>query len=592
MKRYFAALILADFFLMAPLLYAIRARRDTSYYGSNNKYSVPTFGHPPVQYTDQTKTSTMEVCNEANSQCESSHAFIYKFQLPGKDTGTLTSLTLTVNATAGSIFSESPTWGVLTCVDNGAPAPCSDPNATLTTCAESTTVIESGIGTPTYSQTWTFAGCSQPFVAGQSLAIFIDLCTQNGCDDSQENPSPVIDYEDGAGVLVSVGVSRRAQFVPVTPCRLVDTRLDGGPIWAQTSRGFIVPDQGGCKIPAGATAYSLNVTVVPHGYLEFLTVFPTGEGQPVVSTLNSHDGRVKANAAIVPAGDQDSVSVYAYNTTDVVLDINGYFAPPGVLPAGISAMQFYPLPPCRVVDTRTGSGSPQGLGPPSLSAQMTRQFPVLDSPCFAGIPNTAQAYSFNFTAVPPGTNQSLEYLTVWPTGKTQPYVSTLNNPTATVVANAAIVPAGQNGDIDVFATDNTDLVIDVNGYFANPPQGGQAGLSLYSVYPCRLLDSRPPSGNGSFSGTLRVDVLNSVCASSNQAQSYVFNATVVPPGPMSYLTLWPDGRNQPTVSTLNAYDGEVTSNLAIVPAGQNGVVDVFASEPTNLLLDISGYFAP
>ena len=44
------------------------------------------------------------------------------------------------------------------------------------------------------------------------------------------------------------------------------------------------------------------------------------------------------------------------------------------------------------------------------------------------------------------------------------------------------------------------------------------------------------------------------------------NATVVPQqGPVGYLTLWPDGQGLPVVSTLNAYDGAVTSNMAIVP---------------------------
>ena len=42
--------------------------------------------------------------------------------------------------------------------------------------------------------------------------------------------------------------------------------------------------------------------------------------------MNSLDGRVKANAAIVPAGANASVNVFASNTTDVVLDIDGYFA--------------------------------------------------------------------------------------------------------------------------------------------------------------------------------------------------------------------------------------------------------------------------
>jgi hypothetical protein len=36
---------------------------------------------------------------------------------------------------------------------------------------------------------------------------------------------------------------------------------------------------------------------------------------------------------------------------------------------------------------------------------------------------------------------------------------------ATVIANAAVVPTGTAGSVDVYATQNTDLVIDINGYY-------------------------------------------------------------------------------------------------------------------------------
>jgi hypothetical protein len=45
------------------------------------------------------------------------------------------------------------------------------------------------------------------------------------------------------------------------------------------------------------------------------------------------------------------------------------------------------------------------------------------------------------------------------------------------------------------------------------------------------------------------------------------------------------------VSTLNALDGSISSNMAIVPS-TNGKVDAFASGITQLILDISSYFAP
>ncbi len=371
------------------------------------------------------------------------------------------------------------------------------------------------------------------------------------------------------------------QFVTVAPCRLIDTRQTGGPIQGGTFRTFPIPQEGGCNIPATATAYSINVTVVPMGYLNYITIWPAGiDLRPVVSTENSPDGRVKANAAIVPAGTNGGVNVYATDTTNVILDINGYFAP-----VTSSTLEFYPLPPCRVADTRDPS-KPSGLGPPSLTGGQPRAFPILNA-ATCNIPSSAAAYSLNFTVVPHGT---LSYLTVWPTGQTQPTVSTLNDVLGNVIANAAIVVAGTGSEVSAYATDNTDLIIDINGYFA---PAGTGGLSLYAVAPCRVIDTRHVGNGQPFSGTLNppVDVGGSVCGPPATAQAYVFNATVVPTGSLGYLTLWPDLTNQPTVSTLNALDGLVASNMAIVPS-TNGKVDAFANGTTQLVLDISAYYAP
>jgi len=388
----------------------------------------------------------------------------------------------------------------------------------------------------------------------------------------------------GNSVSIIAGAnSDAAQFLPVTPCRVADTRQTNGPfggpyLGSGTSRSFAVP-QSNCNIPSTAIAYSLNVTVVPlQGHtLEYLTIWPTGVPQPLVSTLNSLDGRVKANAAIVPAGAGGAVSVYATDSTNVILDINGYFQPPAS-----STLQFYPLAPCRVVDTRNARGE---LGGPSLQGGQERDFPVLSSNC--QIPSGAQAYSMNFTVVPVG-GKPLGYLTVWPAGLNQPVVSTLNNPTATIVANAAIVPSGTNGAIAVYPDQNTQLIVDINGYFAAPASGG---LSLYPSAPCRVLDTR--SNGGAFNGQRNppVNVAASGCNVPSTAQGYVFNATAIPTGSLGYLTLWADGDPQPTASTLNAVDGAVTSNMAIV-GNQDGKTDAYAYGTTQLLMDISSYFAP
>ncbi len=387
-----------------------------------------------------------------------------------------------------------------------------------------------------------------------------------------------LNSNDNTATVVAGGSPNPVQFVAVTPCRVVDTRPSAGgngPIPGGTAQSFVLSQLGGCNIPATATAYSLNVTVVPNGRLGYLTIWSTGATQPTASTMNSTDGRTKANAAIVPGGYQGAVSVYVSNTTNVILDINGYFTTPGA-----ETLQFYPLTPCRVVDTRNPTGP---LGGPFLSPG-ERDFPVLQA-TNCNIPDTAKAYSLNFTAIPYPSGHSLGYLTAWPEGEAQPTVSTLNNPTATNVANAAIVPAGTSGGISVYVPQTTNLAIDIDGYFAAP---GSGGLSLYPTSPCRVLDTR--QGGGPFSGELTVNVQGSPCTLP-AAQGYAFNATVVPSDGFHYLTLWPDGVPQPTVSTLNAADGFITSNMAIVPTN-NGKIDAGASGTTQLILDINGYFAP
>jgi len=118
-------------------------------------------------------------------------------------------------------------------------------------------------------------------------------------------------------------------------------------------------------------------------------------------------------------------------------------------------------------------------------------------------------------------------------------------------------------------------------------------MQLYPMSPCRVIDTRQIGNGHPFTGTLTpaVDVVDSPCGVPSTAGAYVFSATVVPSPRLSYLTLWPDGEGQPIVSTLNAADGWITSNMAIVP-NMDGKIDAYAAGVTQLILDISSYFAP
>ncbi len=354
------------------------------------------------------------------------------------------------------------------------------------------------------------------------------------------------------------------RFIPVTPFRAVDTR-NSTILASGSSRSFTISGSGG--VPASALAYSLNVTVVPSGTLQSLTVYPTGGTQPSFPLMSS-DGRVKAQAAIIQAGSNGAITVAASNQTQVIVDVNGYFVPA----SNSAGLAFYPVTPTRLFDTRSGT---------ALAGGSTQNFAIQST---AGIPATAQAYSLNITAVPSG---NLGDLIVWPAGQAEPATSTLNTGT-NITANAAIVGAGTNGSISVYTTGTTNLIIDINGYWA---PAGTGGLSLYPVTPVRTYNSGTTnSGNTDVSGTVTIPAPSASTGIPGTPSALLLNATVTPPSALGDIVLWAAGTSEPNVSTLNANDGSVTSNLAIVGL-RNGSVNAFVTSPTILTIDVYGYFA-
>jgi hypothetical protein len=145
--------------------------------------------------------------------------------------------------------------------------------------------------------------------------------------------------------------------------------------------------------------------------------------------------------------------------------------------------------------------------------------------------------------------------------------------------------------VNVFASNPTHVILDVTGYYA-PPSAGS--LDFFPAAPCRILDTRDPAGpfGGPMLGSNQTRTFmppQSACNVPSTAKAYSLNATVVPPAPLGFLTLWGSG-TQPGVSTLNAGDGLITSNAALIPAGAGGMLTFFPSNPTNVILDVNGYF--
>ncbi len=148
-------------------------------------------------------------------------------------------------------------------------------------------------------------------------------------------PRPAADVKQPTSTTVDL------LFTPVTPCRIIDTRLAGGPIAAGTTRNFVVTgttsfsDQGGtsggCGIPAGSPAAVINYVAVGPAGPGDLRVVPAGTPIPTASILNyAPVGNLNiANGVATPlftGALAFHITVQAdVSATDLVADVLGYF---------------------------------------------------------------------------------------------------------------------------------------------------------------------------------------------------------------------------------------------------------------------------
>lgn len=145
------------------------------------------------------------------------------------------------------------------------------------------------------------------------------------------------------------------------------------------------------------------------------------------------------------------------------------------LPGGVTTdvLVFVPIAPCRLADTRSSSGHP-ALGSTPLAPLTPRTLPIAG---FCGVSIQSlfagpEAYSLSVTVVPPGGTTG-GYLLVYPNPVTPiPLVASMTwNPSASYQSNAVITAASSGGSVNVVANATTDVVIDINGYYAAPSDG-------------------------------------------------------------------------------------------------------------------------
>jgi uncharacterized protein YkwD len=237
-------------------------------------------------------------------------------------------------------------------------------------------------------------------------------------------------------------------FNPVIPQRLLDTRLSQPLRAGQVLRVDV--EGGASPAPDAAVAVAVNLTGVLPDQNGWVRAFPCDVAEPEVSSMNPQVGLAKANSAIIPTAADGTICLTSDITTDIIIDITGWFGPQG-------GLEFVPLTPLRLTDTRQVHPDLNGgSGPRFVEPGEVFRVQIAGN---RGVTSAAKAATLNLVAAG---GPAAGYLTVVPCGGGS-QVSNLNYPGLGAVANGATVMLDSQGSVCVTTSAPTYLIIDITG---------------------------------------------------------------------------------------------------------------------------------
>ena len=187
---------------------------------------------------------------------------------------------------------------------------------------------------PSYATVWP-CGAPQPTASNVNLNSAGDLVPNAVISKLGTDGKVCIFTLAGMDLIADVSgyAPAGAQYISITPARLLDTRASGetidglaeggGAIVADSERSLDVGGRGG--VPDGAVAVAINVTVSGATGFGYITVWPCGTPRPLSSNVNYAPGVTTANLVMPGLGAGGTVCFYSLATTDLIVDVSGYF---------------------------------------------------------------------------------------------------------------------------------------------------------------------------------------------------------------------------------------------------------------------------
>ena len=243
---------------------------------------------------------------------------------------------------------------------------------------------------------------------------------------------------------------------------------------------------------------------------------------------------------------------------------------------------FTQLGPVRILDTRTGGSATK------LTAAKPRAIQVAG---VRGVPPTAIGVTGTVTVVAPTV---AGYLYLGPESTTPPTSSSVNFTAGQVIANGftlALNAHGQLYAIDQATRGQTDIVIDITGYFLP----GSSANTYHAITPTRVADSRYSIGIKRLAaGSAQQLCLASSTGVSASTVAVTGNLTAVNPTRGGYLALTPVATSPLTTSSVNFLAGAIRAAGVTTPTSGNCFVIVYnapAGSHVDAIFDLTGYYS-
>ncbi|MEX2626349.1 MAG: choice-of-anchor L domain-containing protein [Ilumatobacteraceae bacterium] len=333
--------------------------------------------------------------------------------------------------------------------------------------------------------------------------------------------------------------------------------------------GFFVNGENCATVATDAGTVPVSVNTINHlrSTQLYINNPNSGDGPPFDVEFDGFTRPLTCFAEVNP-GEVNTLKLAIADTSDSIYDSAVFLEASGVTSTPKTRYQALETPQ-RIYDSRPIGQVPAG-------GQVT--IPVAG---LAGVPADAISVALNVTST---RSTASGFFTVWPTGDPRPNASNVNYVAGVDTPNLVVAKIGDDGSINVFAEQASDVVVDVFGWFDNTV----AENGFTPTVPNRVVDTRSTPGKPAAGEIVTFQVTGGGVPEG--VDSVALNLTINDADAAGWAAAFAAGDDVPATSNVNVLAGETRPNVVFAPVSDDGRVSVYLNVGAHVIADVLGSY--